>query len=298
MAPVRRLLRKSSVPDGQDGLVGSQKPELGDQYHAWLDEVWYGDTRELREGRFLHQQGDLREAFERSRYWSEVARRLHDWSGAYRTQEGALLFHGAPALPKLASKPWQSFLSRTWRQNVLWNPNWPEPPEEGWWLPDNWFERAKDIVRTRFVVRYMDGVPELAKNLVTCATQRRFKLDARIEPEAKRDGYYAFHVLVRQPFATEAIDYDGKQKRTSFVEIQVMTELAEVVSQLTHPSYESRRESGPAEIPPLWAEGDEHEIIALAQQSAKLEKDVLKIRKQNRDAVEANGRRVRRGRGN
>jgi ppGpp synthetase/RelA/SpoT-type nucleotidyltranferase len=297
MAPVARLWRPAVSPDSGEARVEDGKPEVGAEYLDWLDRVWRGDTRELREGRFLHQQGDLRQAFAASPYWREVARRLYDWSTDYRTETDALLFQGAPAVPKLANKPWQSFLSRTWRENVHRNDNWPDPPPGGWWLPDNWFERAWDIVRTRFVVRYMDGVKTLAENLVACAEERRFKLDAHVDAEAKADGYYAYHVLVRQPFAVPALDYGGNQERTSYIEIQVMTELAEVVSQLTHPLYETRREAQPAEMPALWKEdSDEHEIIALGQQSAKLERDVLRIRKQNR-AMNGNGRRRSRRRG-
>ncbi|TMK93904.1 MAG: hypothetical protein E6G42_05800 [Actinobacteria bacterium] len=298
MAGVTQLLRKADPgANGAQSATGIERPRLGDEYLEWLERTWQGDTRELREGRYLHQQGDLRQAFEGSTYWREVSTRLHDWANDYSKQNEALLFQGAPALPKLVNKPWESFLSRTWRENVHGNQNWPDPPPEGWWTPDNWFERAWDIVRTRFVVRYMDGVRTVAENLVACAEERRFKRYARIDQEAKQDGYYAFHVYVRQPFEVAAIDYDGKQGRGSLIEIQVMTSLAEVISGLTHTYYEARRVAGPAETPPLWdEESDEADAITLSQQSSALERRVWELRKRirARTPVQKSSRRARR----
>ena len=287
MARVTRLLPRSTGRAAPTARA-SEKPELGAAYDEWLEQTWPGDKRELREGRFLHQQADLRATFASSPYWREVATRLQSWSERYTKRTEALLFQGAPALPALADKPWQSFLSRTWRENVGNNVNWPNPPPGGWWLPDNWFERAWDIVRTRFVVRYMDGVPTLAEQLRACAEARPFKLEAHVDMEAKDSGYYAFHVYVRQPFTAEALDYDGKQERSSQVEIQVMTELAEVISELTHTYYEIRRVAGPAATPLLWdVESDEGAAAAISTQSLALERQVLQLRREIREKTSA-----------
>jgi ppGpp synthetase/RelA/SpoT-type nucleotidyltranferase len=270
------------------------KPDVGDEYVAWLEEkIWSGDTRELKEGRFLHQQADLRQAFEASRFWREVGLRLYDWGDAYSKEKEALLYQGAPALPRLGIKPWESFLSRSWRENVHNNSTWPGPPDGGWWLPDNWFERAWDIVRTRFVVRYLDGVMILAKHLVD--TARKVGLEAHCDAEAKADGYYAYHVYVRQPFSVAALDYDGRQDRSSTVEIQVMTELAEVISALTHTYYEVRRDSAPVARSDGWDFNDlEKQATEIAQQCFPLEKDIERLREEiQRRTVLGTGRRRR-----
>jgi hypothetical protein len=293
-------LRRGPAPSANGSRAPSpgDKPSTGDEYLAWLDEMWHGDSRELREGRYLHQQGDLRQAFETSPYWREISARLYDWAHAYTKKTDALLFQGVPQAPALASKPWQSFLSRTWRENVHHNENWPDPPKDGWWLPDNWFERAWDIVRTRFVVRYMDGVTTLADHLRDCADERRFKLEAILKPHAKEDGYYAFHVLVRQSFDVAALDYDAKLTRSSVVEIQVMTSLAEVIGELTHAYYEVRREAMPDDIPAVWRDYDSDEIRAadLGRDSISVEREVMRLRNMIRSqagarAADQRGRR-------
>jgi Region found in RelA / SpoT proteins len=288
---VRRtqLLQKGRSHDGgapSPTKTDKPKPEPGKDYEDWLERHWRGDTRELREGRYLHQQADLRQAFETSDYWREVSTRLGRWAATYAKENEAPLFQGEPGLPSLASKPWQSFLSRSWRVNVAGNGEWPGPPSKpppgGWWMPDNWFERVKDVVRTRFVVRYMDGVEFLADKLCSCANERRFKREAWFDREAKRDGYYAFHVYVPQRFAVQALDYEGKQERSSRVEIQVMTEMAAVISELTHTYYEIRREADPMAVPSVWTGGGEWLASALQYQSADLETRILELRNEIR----------------
>jgi Region found in RelA / SpoT proteins len=283
----------ATVPRPRDGSTGPthdaasavDKPKLGQPYLDWLERAWLGDMRELREGRYLHQQADLRQAFETSPFWEEVAAKLQRWADSYKKKTKAPLFQGVPTLPSLVNKSWQSFLSRTWRENVDKNRNWDGEPDDGWWLPDNWFERAWDIVRMRFVVRDLDGARELAEQLRDCATRRPFKLETELDEEAKPNGYYGYHVYVRQLFSVAALDYDGEQKRSSQIEIQVMTQMAEVISELTHPYYEQRRGSGAAGMLPLLdPTSEEADAVGLGQQSRELERKVLQLRMKIHDA--------------
>lgn len=253
------------------------KPQLDSDYLTWLNDVWHGDTRELRQARYLHQQVLLRNAFEGSLFWTSVGSRFDEWVDGYRRETGALLFQSVPTLPRIHHKTWESFVSRTWRQNVHENDRWPDAPAGGWWLPDNWFERANDVIRTRFVVRYMDGVTMLSRWLAEHAAETG--VEATEKHRAKEYGYYAMHVLVRQDFAAPALDYAGDQHRSSLIEIQVMTQLAEIVGEFTHVSYEVRRErevdAGPfaLAIPdPLTRAND------LANLSWALEREVVRLR--------------------
>ncbi|HJT91238.1 MAG TPA: hypothetical protein VJ777_04755 [Mycobacterium sp.] len=220
------------------------KPNLK-EYTDWLEKVWGGDARELRKGRFLHQQGDLARAFEVSPFWKAVDSRLSEWALTYERKTKFRLF--AQGIPDVAitTKTWESFQSRTWRENVRNNPNWPEAPSEGWLLPDTWFERLWDIVRTRLVVRYLDGVEFLAEVLENLATE--YCPPPRRVIHAQEWGYYAVHVVVPQSFRVQALNYDYEEDRSSEVEIQITTELQETISQLTHPYFERRREEYPSE---------------------------------------------------
>jgi ppGpp synthetase/RelA/SpoT-type nucleotidyltranferase len=281
-----------------NGAPPGERPQFGDEYVEWLERTWRGDVRELREGRYLHLQGDLKQTFEVSEFWRQLCDRLDQWSERYEKENEAPLFHAVPQAPRLLAKPWESFLSRTWRENVgSANKNWPSPPEGGWWLPDCWYERAWDIVRTRIVVRYLDGVTMLADEITKLANQRRFGLRALQEREDKETGYYAIHVIVQHPFVVPALDYTEAEHRSSGIEIQVMTTLAEVISQLTHVYYEDRRDAASPIRGTIWDEDRSEEIAedieasALWEQSQAVEHEVMKLRKRIRERTAASSRR-------
>jgi hypothetical protein len=49
-------------------------------------------------------------------------------------------------------------LLKTFRKNILDNKNWPDEPGNGWIVPDNWYTKVNDIIRTLIIVKYLDGV--------------------------------------------------------------------------------------------------------------------------------------------
>lgn len=209
-------------------------------YEEWLKEAWEGDRRELRRGRYLQQQRDLRTAFDSSPFLADVRRKLPEWSTDYQRQNGVPLFTGAHPTIDLNLKSWKSFLSRTWRHNVHNNPNWPDPPPDGWLTPNRWFEGLWDIVRTRLVVRYLDGVQFLADCLAKVGKDHDLRVE--LKTHAQEWGYYAMHITVSQTFDVQTLNYEDVETRSSMVEIQLTTELQETIAILTHGYFETRRE--------------------------------------------------------
>jgi hypothetical protein len=139
---------------------------------------------------------------------------------------------------KLEKKPFNSFLRKTYRKNILNNDKWPNEPTGGWITPDNWYSRINDIVRTVVVVKYLDGVKFLVDKIASLAN--KYSLDFRVDFEAKEEGYYAAHSYVRQVFEIPTISW--KTERTEIdVEIQVTTQLQEVIRALLHKYYEQKR---------------------------------------------------------
>ena len=215
-----------------------EKPDRSD-YEQWLARVWTGDRRELRRGRYLQQQRDLQNAFEESKFFTLLENQLRAWSLDYEERKGVPMFGAWPEV-KLEQKPWESFLSRTWRTNVLDNPNWPEPPAGGWLSPDCWFEGLWDVVRTRIVVRYLDGVQFLADRMTELGAA--VGAEVRVWTHAQEYGYYAMHVTVRQDFHVQTLNFEVEEERYSKIEIQLTTELQETIGSLTHGYFEKRRE--------------------------------------------------------
>lgn len=216
-------------------------PDPGAPYLKWLHEHWQGDARELRKGRYLHQQSDLQRAFTCSPFWSPLELRLDEWARTYEQTRGFPLFQAKPSRPEINAKTWESFLSRNWRYNVRLNNRWPQPPEAGWLFPDSWFERSWDVIRTRFVVRYLDGVEWLAECLEQHAEASG--VASRRVVHAQDQGYYAIHILVPQTFPVQSLNYEDDDERHTEVELQITTELQEIIGALTHGYFEERREA-------------------------------------------------------
>jgi len=136
------------------------------------------------------------------------------------------------------TKPLDSLVDKSFRQNALFNENWPAPPDGGWILPDNWFETTRDVLRTSIVVKYLDGVTFLADKLAEVA--QVLGLEAAIDYEAREEGYYAAHYYVSLAGEMPLPKWDTK--RIIFVlEVQITTQMQEAIRVLTHHFYEERR---------------------------------------------------------
>ena len=102
------------------------------------------------------------------------------------------------------------------------------------------YEEIDDLVRTRIVCKYMDG-PEFV-----CQELENYCKDADLEfnyREKSTDaGYYAWHFYFRSQVE---LMLDGEVRAYAmWVEVQLSTQLAEVITSLTHDLYEERREDG------------------------------------------------------
>ena len=135
---------------------------------------------------------------------------------------------------KLLSE-WLSF-----RKNILDNKDFPEPPTEGWILPENWYSRINDILRTLIVVKYLDGVEFIIEKIKSLCEQ--IEKDFNYTFEAREVGYYAVHLYTREEFEIPRMDWDTVKVSTS-IEIQITTQLQEVIRKLLHKYYEEPSEA-------------------------------------------------------
>jgi ppGpp synthetase/RelA/SpoT-type nucleotidyltranferase len=184
--------------------------------------------------------------FDHSNEFMSFIQKLHDYDSEYKLKYGYDLLMRKPEDVELKEKPWENFISKVWRKNVVLNDNWQdgtwEPddfkPDIGWITPTNWYERIHDIVRTRVVVKYFDGV----KILLDKMCEHFSKSGCQIDPdwEAREEGYYAAHLNVMRDYEIP-IELTTKKINVS-VEIQVTTQIKDVISDLTHKYYERRRE--------------------------------------------------------
>src|ERR1043166_133249 len=159
-----------------------------------------------------------------------------------RTLAGRKVFamHSGDRAPDFSfvTKPYPSVIDKTYRVNCNWNRAFPRQPPDDWTTSSNWFAKFDDLVRTTLVCRYIDGPEIVCKALAAAATQHG--LLARFEPRATNDGYYAYHFYARIPVSL--MTGGGAIRDTSVeVEVQVTTQLQEILRDLTHSFYRAQR---------------------------------------------------------
>jgi ppGpp synthetase/RelA/SpoT-type nucleotidyltranferase len=139
-------------------------------------------------------------------------------------------------------------------------PAFPAPPEDGWLVPENWYTRVHDIIRTTIIVGYLDGVPLMLDFLRTRAIQHGLQFDGDLE--ARVDGYYGAHCSCTVECEISTLDWKKVQQRIVF-EIQITTSMKDVIKRLLHSYYETRRlEIGPISIKELSWNYKSEEFIA------------------------------------
>lgn len=188
----------------------------------------------------------LREDFLHSSFWTSLKSQEAALAQKYEVDTGYHLF--AQEAPKtILTKPFSSVLDKTFRKNVVSNANWPNPPQNGWVTPDDPFSGLNDILRCTYVVKYLDAVDYFVSEL----TRLGSGLAPRIDMEAKDVGYYAAHFYATIPFHIPAKNWDTREVRVT-VEIQVTTQLQEVIRKLLHKHYSGNRSNTPKESERPW----------------------------------------------
>lgn len=175
--------------------------------------------------------------FQNSDFWTSVVNQLNPINQEYFLKTKYYLFT-LDKPPELQVKTFESFLMKTFRKNIVDNPNWPSEPSDGWILPENWYARTNDLVRTCFIVKYLDGVNFFVNKINSLCEENG--LSNSVDFEAKEEGYYAAHVYTTFPCAIPKEDWDTKQIDVK-IELQVTTQLQEVIRKLLHQYYEDRR---------------------------------------------------------
>lgn len=226
-----------------------RKPATIEAYKEWMKSVHRVDTGINAEKHFETQAEVARAAFASSPLWAILSdqERLLSFDAEYRIAHANHPLFATPPNPVLDKKSFKSALEKSFRINVVNNRDWPEPPRWrnnlGYVVPRNWFFRLNDIVRTYFVVRYLDGVKFFIDKLVACCDEVNLKGDTHFE--ARDDGYYAAHFYVTFPceIAPLGPSLFDRLKVDLSVEIQVTTQLQEVIRTLLHDVYASHRAS-------------------------------------------------------
>jgi len=210
-----------------------------EEYPDWLQRIAGDRIGPRTETYYRAVVNDISRRFRESEVWRDLSGGLRDLERRYYLETGYDLFSVSEA-PELETKPYGSFLLKTYRKNVLENPSWPDPPDSGWILPSLSFEEINDLVRCRVVVKYLDGVSTVLDWIGSVCEDYETRFVADLE--AKEEGYYAAHGYVVFPCHIPDREFDTKEIRAP-IEIQVTTQVQDLIYRLLHKYYEERRKT-------------------------------------------------------
>lgn len=214
----------------------NKQPNDEKEFVKWMEEKFHvlNDTvKNVYKANTL----SLLDSFRKSSFWEKVGEKLKDWDVEYYMDKQVHLF-SKDELPEVVSKPYESLLNKAFRKDCLKNDSFPEEPEQGWISPQTWYDAIHDIIRTSFTVKYLDGVKFLDQKLTQIAQEQGIKYECSYE--AHDDGYYAAHAAV----TLDLMVFDNNWNQTLHpieIEIQITTELQEMVKSLLHKYYEDNR---------------------------------------------------------
>jgi hypothetical protein len=142
-----------------------QKPSI-ESYPFWLKESLNIILTESTESHYESVTRDVKEQLQCSQFWLNITTKLNEYEEEYQIKTDRYELFKDLTAPEIKTKPYSSFIEKTFRKNILNNSNWPNAPKDGWVLPENWLSNINDIVRTTFVVKYLDGVDFLMNKLI------------------------------------------------------------------------------------------------------------------------------------
>lgn len=225
-----------------------EKPSPEDYRARFVRDMGFNDVS-LAERAFQFNMRAAHQSVVTGSVLGRITALLRSMPDRYAPGRPHLLFY--PAILQeldLLTKPFTSVIDKAFRSNVLYNNRFPKPPPEGAIESSALYETIEDLLRTRLVCKYMDGPRFVCEELKRFCDQNA--IESKFRELSTAAGYYAWHFYFRAP-AELMLDASVVQKDV-WVEIQVSTQLAEVITALTHELYETRRSLGPVQRDNDW----------------------------------------------
>lgn len=277
----RCTAQKSTAIFEKGAFVENGKPESMQEYRRWLRENQQVSIDTRTENHYNFVANKIRQDFQTSEIWQKFVAQLQELNQIYANNTGYNLLMAPEEEPELLIKPFHSFLEKTYR--LISNPNWPDPPEEGWYIPQQSFSRINDIVRCLVLVKFLDGVKYLVQAVREFCDQDGTNVEYSYE--ARAEGYYAAHLNLCQDFEISNEDWDTEVVNVS-IEIQISTQLQEVLRNLLHRYYEDRRKTALDPDDEMWQwnyKSDEFAVNYLGHIIHYVEGMIVDIREKHKE---------------
>lgn len=209
-----------------------------DNYKDWLRNNHGIIINKNTEKQYRRITSKIKSDFEKGAFWLEFTRNIKEYNDEYYSKREYDLF--MPQFePEVKIKPFESLLLKTYRKNILNNKNWPNKPVNGWIFPDNYYSNINDIIRTLIVVKYLDGVEFIIEKLKLISESNRITFKEFYE--AREEGYYAAHIYIEEQFVIPPTKGLETEDVNISIEIQIATQIQEVLKELLHKYYSIKR---------------------------------------------------------
>ena len=213
-----------------------KNPQNIDEFKVWMKTNFDFDEIKYK-GYYDMVTNSLVSNFRRTTFWVKLNEKYRDINNIYQLKNGVQLFANAE-IPCIHIKSLESLINKAFRKNILENRNFPDKPNGEWINQTNWFGKINDILRTTIVVKYLDGVEFLLNEISKIA--REESCEYKYSLESKEEGYYAAHSGIKINLSMYNMDYTPLEQEIN-VEIQITTELQEIIKNLLHKHYERKR---------------------------------------------------------
>lgn len=191
--------------------MSDEKPKNIDEYKDWLKKEYKFELSERNRTYYESVTNKVKKDFENSPFWIELTKNLKEIDSEYYLKNKYPLLIPEPK-PQLYIKSFDSFFLKTFRKNILENNKWPNEPNGGWILPNNWYCKINDIIRTFFVVKYLDGVEFMSNKIQSLCDSKILPCDVNFE--AKEEGYLLLIYTQRRNLKSQELH--GIQKELKF----------------------------------------------------------------------------------
>jgi ppGpp synthetase/RelA/SpoT-type nucleotidyltranferase len=216
------------------------RPNDLDQYQDWARQTLSSDFTDPKIKRLYETNlTNIYNTIVQDNFFVFFSSQASRWEEEYDKKTCSKLFMGSNE-PRLVQKTYASAIEKTYRANILHNKDFPEEPKKGWVSHQNIFTKFNDLVRGRLVCRFIDGPAFIAKSIVEYAKENGLKY--RKYSQERDDGYYAYHVYISFPAKIFDLEWNEEEIYVE-AEIQITTQLQEVLKDLTHKFYEEQRVS-------------------------------------------------------
>lgn len=216
----------------------THKPSTLDEYLEWAKANLSVDLSDrVLENLYNANLNNAVNAISESDFYKGMDAKLSEWSDEYYRDTKSQLLMDSSGLT-LLKKPYSSAVDKSFRHNILWNKSFPEEPRRGWLTPDNFFSTLNDAIRSMLVCKFIDAPNFLVSKLHRYAEEQRLR--HRSYSQERDEGYYAYHFYVK--FKIELLNKElREQEKEVDFEIQLTTQLQDILKNLTYPLYRQTR---------------------------------------------------------